>query len=358
MSVWDWSDDVAAVPAEHRISLGEGNTPLVRSRRIGPAAKIPNLYFKLESSNPTGSYKDRFAALAISDMRARGRSRCVATSSGNTGAALAAYSAAAGMTCEIAIVETAPVGKTVQMLAYGAQLFRIQGFGLDPEITQRAMNAARARGGAADAAFQISAFHFSPVGMSGVQTISYEIARQLPAAITHVFTCAGGGGLTLAVARGFQRLVTTGRLARMPAIECVQPEGNATIAGPLRRGGSKAEEVTCTTSVSGLQVPNVIDGDFTLAACRESGGTGHLVSDAEVWKVQADLAREEGIFCEPAAAVSLAGALRAAAEGQLPQDAVVVCLVTGSGFKDAVSAERMVAGREPQTVTVEEYCGV
>lgn len=349
MSVWNWAGDIAAVPEEHRFTLGEGNTPLVRSRRIGPAAGLSRLYFKLESSNPSGSYKDRFAAVAISDMRAHGRSRCVATSSGNTGAALAAYCAAAGMTCEIAVVETAPAGKLIQMLAYGAKLLRVRGFGLDFEITRQTFDAARARGQAPDAALQISAYHYSPAGMSGVQTIAYELAHQLPDGIDHVFTCAGGGGLTLAVARGFERL------GRGPAIECVQPEGNATIACPLRRGAVKAEAVECRTSVSGLQVPSVIDGDDTLAACRRSGGTGHLVTDEEVWVVQARLAREEGIFCEPAAAVPLAGALRAAAEQRLRSDAAIVCLITGSGFKDSASAERLAAGREPRIVDVGEY---
>ena len=355
MSMWEWAADLADVPPAHRVTLGEGSTPLVRSLRIGPSAGLPHLYFKLESCNPTGSYKDRFAAVAVSDLSARGATRCVATSSGNTGAALAAYCAAAGVRCEVAVVETAPAGKLVQMLAHGAALVRVRGFGLDPDVTRRAFDVTVARGARPGASLQISAYRYSPAGMTGVQTIAYELAAQLPGGIDHVFCCAGGGGLTLAVARGFDRLAATGRLARRPAVECVQPEGNATIAGPLRRGADRAEPVDCTTAVSGLQVPSVIDGDGAVAACRASGGTGHLVADAEAWAAQARLAREEGIFCEPAAAVPLAGALRAAAAGRLRPGAVVVCLVTGSGFKDAASAERLAAGREPAVMGVDEY---
>ncbi|MEX2358749.1 MAG: pyridoxal-phosphate dependent enzyme, partial [Pirellulaceae bacterium] len=118
------------------VTLGEGNTPLTASRSIGPALGLRHLYFKLESVNPTGSYKDRFAAAAISDMRRAGKSRVVATSSGNTGSALAAYAAAAGMDCTIAVVEGAPLGKLRQMLAYGAHIRKIQGFGIDAETTQ------------------------------------------------------------------------------------------------------------------------------------------------------------------------------------------------------------------------------
>src|SRR5947208_1466771 len=102
MSIWRWADWIEPVPAAARITLGEGNTPVVRSRRIGPALGMNHLYFKLESCNPTGSYKDRFAAAAVGDMLAHGKRYCLATTSGNTGSALAAYCAAVGLSCKIA----------------------------------------------------------------------------------------------------------------------------------------------------------------------------------------------------------------------------------------------------------------
>lgn len=354
MSVWRWSDDIAPVPAAHQITRGEGNTPLVRSRVIGPAIGLDHLYFKLESSNPTGSYKDRFASVAISDMVAHGKRRCLATSSGNTGAALAAYCAAAGVECAIAIVETAPADKLRQMLAYGARLWRIHGFGLDPAVSSGVFELLQAASQRDDSQVQISAYHYSPVGMSGVQSIAYELSEQLPEPIDHVFTCAGGGGLTLAVAKGFARCCETGRLAKSPRIECVQPVGNATIAGPLIHGDARAVDVQCTSRISGLQVPTVIDGHQTLAAVRASGGHGYLVDDDEVWRLQARLAREEGLFCEPAAVVPLAGVLQARAAGKVSAAARVVALMTGSGFKDAASVERMVHDRPCPTISLDE----
>jgi threonine synthase len=346
MSIWRWAEWMAPIPPQARITLGEGNTPLVRSRAIGPKAGLKNLYLKLEMVNPTGSYKDRFGVAAVAHMLAQGRRHAIATSSGNTGAALAAYCAAAGLRCQIAIVEKAPPDKLRQMLAYGAELFRVKGFGIDPDISQRVLDMLQERGSRSDAMLIISAYRYCPAGMTGVETISYELAEQLPGSIDHVFCCAGGGGLALAVARGFHRLRAVGQwTGRLPRVECVQPAGNATIAGPLRQGRDRAEPVTCTTAVSGLQVPSVIDGDEVIPVCRESGGTGHLVSDEFVWEVQKRLAREEGVFCEPAAAVPLAGALQARAEGRVAEDAAVVCLVTGSGFKDSASIERLVADR-------------
>jgi threonine synthase len=343
VSLWRWPELTARVPAAARVSLGEGETPLLLSRRIGPSVGLSQLCFKIESANPTGSYKDRFAALAISHMIASGQKRCIATSSGNTGAALAAYCAAAGITCEIALVETAPQSKLQQMLAYGASLYRVRGFGLDAEITRRTFENLRRRAEQPEAALQISAYHYSPVGMAGVQSIAYELAEQADGRIDHVFCPAGGGGLALALARGFEVLARQEKVSAVPRIECVQPRGNNTIAGPLRDGEERAQPVRCTSQISGLQVPNVIDGDETLAACRRSGGRGHLVEDEEVWAAQARLAREEGIFCEPAGATALAGALQAAENGLIAPEATVVCLVTGSGFKDLPSVERMVA---------------
>src|ERR1700677_322743 len=112
--------------AESQFGLGEGQTPLILSRRIGPSIGLRNLYFKLETVNPSGSYKDRFAAAAISLMLREGKKRCLATSSGNTGSALAAYSAAAGISCDIVTVETAPSEKLRQMAAYGARIFKVR----------------------------------------------------------------------------------------------------------------------------------------------------------------------------------------------------------------------------------------
>jgi threonine synthase len=354
MSIWRWPDLAAQVDVDARITLGEGETPLVRSRRIGPAAGLDRLFFKVESANPTGSYKDRFAAMAVSHMLASGRKRCVGTSSGNTGAALAAYCAAAGMACEVAIVETAPSGKLQQMLAYGASLYRVRGFGLDPEVTARTFAYLQLRAEEPGAALQISAYHYSPVGMTGVQSLAYELAEQIPGRIDHVFCPAGGGGLTLAVARGFEYLSRQPTGDAMPRIECVQPIGNNTIAGPLRADAAQAQNVTCTSRISGLQVPSVIDGDTTLAACRRSGGKGHAIEDEEIWTAQSRLATEEGLFCEPAGATALAGALRAVRDGEISPDATVVCLITGSGFKDPLSLERMVSDRACPMVSLEE----
>jgi threonine synthase len=339
--IWRFAEWFDPVPLESRLTLGEGGTPLIRSRRLGPAAGLKNLFFKLEFVNPTGSYKDRFACAAVSDMLARGKTECIATSSGNTGAALAAYCALAGITCEIAIAEKAPEGKLRQMLSYGAKLFRVRHFGIDRQTSDRAIECLKRLSARPKAQMQISAFVYSPVGMSGVCSISHELAEQSPSAIDHIFCMAGGGGFLVAIAKGFDQLQQANRIARLPRIECVQPIGNDTICSPLNAGRNAQGIDECTTKISGLQVPQIIDGHEVVAACRKSGGAGHVVTDDFIYETQSRLAREEGLFAEPAGSTAVAGALLAARKGLLDPDANIVCIISGSAFKDPPSVEAM-----------------
>jgi threonine synthase len=355
MSIWHWSKWLAPVPEASRLTLGEGHTPLVRSRRLGQSLGLNHLYFKLEMTNPTGSYKDRFAAVAVSDMLARGKTTCWATSSGNTGAALAAYCAVAGIRCSIAIVEKAPVGKLRQVLAYGAHLVRVRGFGIESAISDRVFAKLEKLGADPQAAMQISAFRYSPVGMTGVYSLAHELVAEADAPWDHVFCMAGGGGLVLAVAKGFEQLLQAEEIERLPRVECVQPEGNNTIAGPLRAGRDHGQEVQCTTQISGLQVPNTVDADEVIAASRRHGGTGHLVSDDLVWDTQRRLAREEGIFAEPAGASAVAGLVQAARNGEVAPGARVCCLVTGSAFKDPAALEAMTRDADCPLLEFDEW---
>jgi threonine synthase len=355
MSLWRWSKFLPEVPSAYRLDIGTGQTPLIRSLRIGPSAGLPNLWFKLETANPTGSYKDRFGAVAISHMAANGRNRCVGTSSGNSGAALAAHCAAAGIRCEIATIITAPGSKVDQMRIYGARVYKVDAFGLDPKVTHDTFEHLKEMGNAPDATLQISAYCYSPTGMEGVKTISYELKEQMPAPCHHVFVPAGGGGLALAVTRGFEDLVEAGTLNTMPRMQIIQPDGNDTIATPLNEGAAEARSITQSTSrISGLQCPSILDGHDLIQAARRSSGSGHLVGNEAVWEMQQRLAFEEGVFCEPAGAVATAGAVLAGREGRIDKDENVVCLVTGSGFKDEPSARRIAERTECPTITFEQ----
>jgi threonine synthase len=326
------------------VTLGEGWTPLVRSQRIGPRLGIPNLWFKLEQTNPTGSYKDRFAAGQVSLLQARGQTTCMATSSGNTGSALAAYCARARIRCTVFLVEDAPRGKLSQMLAYGAALFRVRGFGASVESSARAIATLADVSVSQGITLVISAYAHCPEGMEGVKTIAYEIADRLAGPPEDVFVPVGGGGLCTAVARGFADLARAADASQsVPRVHAVQPVGNDTIVTPWRDGRDQARPVESRTRISGLAVPTDIDASRALAAIRTTGGSGVLVDDSLVWEVQRDLARHEGIYVEPAGAVSVAGLWRAVGEERFQAAGPVVCVLTGHGFKDPAAVERMTA---------------
>ncbi|WP_270090449.1 pyridoxal-phosphate dependent enzyme [Sphingobacterium sp. SYP-B4668] len=324
-----------------QISLGEGNTPLLRARNIGRLLGLENLYFKLENLNPTGSYKDRFAAVAISNVLQMCKDTVLATSSGNTGAALAAYAAAAGLSCKIALVDGAPFGKLQQMGVYGAQLYMIKDFGLTDTRTYEVMDYLKKLAVNTNSSLEISAYRFSPVGMEGVQTIAFELAEELPG-IKHVFVPAGGGGLFLSMQLGFSKWRLYNDENIQPKLYCVQPQGNDTIASVLSQERVGLEALSkSTTEISGLQVPSLLDAPAIVAESFFGSCSGALVQDTDVYDCQRLLAEKEGIFCEPAGAVALSGLKRALTRGEIKTQDPVVCLVTGNGAKDVKALDRL-----------------
>ena len=332
------------------VSMGEGSTPLIRSRHIGPSLGFKNLFFKLESLNPTGSYKDRFASLAISEQLSKGQKLCLATSSGNTGASLAAYSALADIACHVAVVDGAPIGKLAQMQAYGAHLWMIKDFGIKDVVTHKTIIELKDIAQTNETVLQVSAFTHSPFGMQGVQTISYEIAEEL-GEVHQVFVPAGGGGLITAVAKGFEIWSEKG-LFKTPKVNCVQPAGNDTMASAIRNKMDRAQGIgQSTTSISGLQVPNIIDGNLAVPMCQKCHGNGYVIEDQAVFDWQRKLALTEGIYCEPAAAVSVAGLVKASKMKAVDSEEILVCIITGHGFKDGLSTELMTADNHIKRIT-------
>jgi threonine synthase len=318
-----------------RATLGEGNTPLIESVQIGRVFGLKSLFFKLESCNPSGSYKDRFIAGEISRLLRVGATACVATSSGNTGSALAAYSARYGLKCAIVVNEHVPAGKLEQMQAHRAQVFRVPGFTVSPSITRNVYSCLSLISKQYGMPLVVSAYAFNPEGMSEVETIASEITRQISTAVDHVFVPVGGGGLFTAVCRGF----LPHPLPR-PRIHAVQPSGCSTVVSAFERGDNDIRPVESTTRISGLSVPFDIDASIALEHLRQSGGRGFAVEDAEVFQAQYELLSREGIFCEPAGAASLAGLIRGLRHGVVSRDQNVVCLVTGHGFKDPDSVRQ------------------
>jgi threonine synthase len=317
------------------VSMGEGNTPLVAS------VSAPGVYFKLENVNPSGSYKDRFIAAEMTAVVAAGKRACVATSSGNTGAALAAWCARLSLRCVILVNQDVPSGKLMQMRAHGAIVVRIPQFTTAPAVTEAVFAQLGEFAASGEAALIVSAYRFCPVGMRGVESISGEIAARLPQ-VEHVFVPVGGGGLFSAVTLGF-----AGCDAR-PKVHAVQPEGCPTVLNAVRSNGG-VSSVESTTAISGLSVPFDIDAGKAVSLLREHGGMAVGVTDDEVFEAQSILLRREGIYSEPAGAAAFAGYRKTLAAGRIGSGQPCVCLVTGSGAKDPHSIEAA-AERTPSPI--------
>lgn len=328
--------------------MGEGNTPLIESVQLGPSMGLARLFFKLENCNPSGSYKDRFVAAEIQRHLAGGVRAFVATSSGNTGSALAAYCARYGLRCFIVVNEDAPAGKLQQMQAHHARVFRVKGFIVSPKITDETFEILTGLSRDQRIPLVVSAFRFCPHGMQGVEQISRELSAHLPE-IDHVFVPVGGGGLLAAICRGFEQ---SNRIH--PRVHAVQPRGCATLANAFERGDDRILPVESRTRISGLAVPFDIDASLALRLMRESNGSAFGVEDDDIFDAQQALMSREGIYCEPAGAAALAGLRRAVAQGLVHPEHTVVCLVTGHGFKDPESVRRAAESCPPMVIETHE----
>ena len=263
--------------------LGEGDTPLIRSQRIGPALGLQNLYFKNEGRNPTGAFKDRAAALAAALAVEAGAKGLLTASSGNAASALSAYCAAAGLKCLILLEPGNPPTKLRQALATGAQVLPVKGvFAHGPDELRQLLQAVAAR------LNYYLGFIWAPVNpyiLEGIKTISYEIAARLPGAPDVLACPVGGGDLLAAQWRGYQDLQRGGVISRLPRIAGVQSESAPPLLEAFRAGANRVPVLPYANSkISGINVP--FTGEHALAAVKESGGTVAGVTDEAVFEMQ------------------------------------------------------------------------
>lgn len=317
-----------------RVSLGESVTPLLRAPRI--EAALPGfsgeIWLKDETRNPSGSFKDRLVASAMGRALALGIRKVVCASSGNAGAATAAYAARAGIPAVIIVPAHTPPGKVTQIAAYGATLLLVEGH--YSRSYDLALALAEQHGFA-----NLTTTFINPYAVAGLTAVGTELMEQLDGAPSHVLVPTGSGPLVKGV---WQGIVDAGATTRLVA---VQAEGCAPIVQAFEAG---AEEVsawgTPQTIASGISDPLIgyeRDGTYTLKLVRRSGGLAIAVSDEQLRAAMQLLARGEGIYAEPTGASPIAALPRLWARGDLQADSRIVCMVTGHGFKDGKAYQEM-----------------
>ncbi len=315
-------------------SMGEGDTPLVRSRRLGPELGCADLFFKLEGCNPTGSFKDRGMVVAIAKAMEANSVGVMCASTGNTSASAAAYCAYCGLTAWVLIPKgEVALGKLAQAMAYGARILLVDGN----------FDAALALVREFTANNPITLVNsVNPHRIEGQKTAAFEIADDLGDAPDYLFIPVGNAGNITAYWRGFVEYHQLGRTETLPRMMGFQAEG----AAPIVRGAPVANPQTIA---SAIRIGNPASWKPAERARDQSGGVIDAVSDDEILEAYRLLASREGIFGEPASAASVAGLIKMRRNGLDLRGKRAVCIITGSGLKDPDMA---VSSTQADTVEV------
>ncbi len=314
----------------NRLSLGEGETPLVELCRLGRELGLGRLWAKLEYQSPTGSFKDRGSAVLVSAAVEDGITEFVEDSSGNAGASLAAYAAAAGIRAHIFAPSTAARGKLDQIAIFGATLHAIDG------PRQAATDAAREF---VDREGLVYLSHnYSPFFAEGMKSFSHEVVSSQAANVQHIVLPVGNGSLLIGSRKGFDELVESGMVPKRPALHCVQAEAVRPIVAALN--GDQWDAVQASPTVaSGISVSKPPRIAEALSAVRDTGGQGIAVTDEAMLAWQRRLASSEGIFCEATSAAAFAGLEQLLEDGAIQPGAEVLVPVTGTGLKEPLTSQ-------------------
>ena len=308
------------------LTLGEGFTPLVHLRHIGHEIGMPNLYAKVEGQNPTGSFKDRGMVVAVAKAMESGSRAVICASTGNTSASAAAYAAAAGLESIVVLPKgQIAAGKLLQALVAGAKVVAIDG---NFDAALRIV-----RDLAADPRQPVTLVNsVNPDRLAGQRTAAFEVCDDLRRAPDILAIPVGNAGNISAYWMGFRDYHAAGLTTSLPRMHGFQAEG----AAPLVSGHPVDSPETVATAI---RIGNPASWEKAIAAREESGGSIDAVTDDEILAAHRDLARDEGIFCEPASGAGVAGIRRLARDGRIDPDALTVCVLTGNGLKDPKTAE-------------------
>jgi len=306
------------------VTLNEGNTPLIELHNIPrDLGRDVRILVKYEGLNPTGSFKDRGMTMAVTKAVEEGSRAIVCASTGNTSAAAAAYAARAGITAFVLIPDgKIALGKLAQAMMHGALVIQIDGNFDDGMRLVREV---------AETAPVTIVNSINPYRLQGQKTAAFEIIEALGRAPDYHCLPVGNAGNISAYWMGYCEYHAHGRAAGRPVMAGYQAAG----AAPFLRGAPVANPETVATAI---RIGNPQSWDKALAAQRESGGWFDEFSDEQILAAQKRLAEREGIFCEPASAISLAGAMRDIESGRIPAGSLVVCTLTGHGLKDPDTA--------------------
>jgi threonine synthase len=327
-SLWRWRELLPVRDPARIVTLGEGGTPLLRARGIEAAWGLADLRIKEEGLNPTGSFKARGMAVAVSRARELGATALAVPSAGNAGGALAAYAARAGLPAHLFMPCDVPRLNVIEAVACGAKVTLVDGLISDCGriVRERAAD---------EGWFDLSTLR-EPYRVEGKKTLGYELAVQLDWELPDVILYPTGGGTGLVgMAKAFDELEALGWIGpRRPRMVAVQAEGCAPIARAFHAGWEEAPAwENATTAAAGIRVPAAIGDFLMLRILRDTGGTALTVSEAEIAEALRELGEREGLFACPEGAATLAALRRLLVDGTVNAEERIVLFNTGTGLK-------------------------
>jgi threonine synthase len=326
--LWRWAELLPVRKEKFRLTLGEGDTPLLPAPRLGKKLGIKHLFIKDESSNPTGSFKARGLCVAVSRALELGSSTFVIPTAGNAGGALAFYAVRGGAEAHIFMPKDAPRSNLQEIRATGADLKLVDGLISDAALL--AMESAKGKPW-----FDVSTFK-EPYRLEGKKTMGLELAESFGWELPDVIISPTGGGTGLVgMWKAFSELETLGWIGpKRPRMVAIQAEGCAPVVRAFLSGAERTETwQNAHTLAAGLRVPTVFADRLILGVLRASGGTALSVSDDEILEAQRELAHTEGLLTCPEGSATLAGLGHLVKNGWVQPDEIVVLLNTGSGLK-------------------------
>ena len=327
-SMWQFAELLPVEDPDRIVTLGEGGTPLMRLANLEERLGVTNLYVKEEGLNPTGTFKARGIAAAISKGLELGAAGFTMPSAGNAAGAAAAYCARAGLSAKVFMPQDAPDSNKKECLVAGSELNLVDG--LIGDAGRQAVAVAQEQG-----LFDLSTLK-EPYRAEGKKSMGLELAMQLGWKMpdTIIYPAGGGTGI-IGMHKGFLELLELGWIeGRLPRFVAVQAEGCQPIVKAFEEGKPTAEPwPNAATIADGLRVPGPFADYLMLSAIRETGGTALAVADHDMIDAMYELATAEGIFACPEGAATLVGYKRLLDEGFLSRDETVVLFNTGSGYK-------------------------
>ena len=327
-TLWRYREVLPVDNEENVLSLGEGMTPLIKAARLGSELGMNNLFIKDESLNPTGSFKARGMAVAISMAKELGVKKLAVPSAGNAAGALAAYAAKAGIPSFIFMPKDTPTANIVECRQTGAHVTLIDGL-----ITDCGKIVAERK--QAEGWFDVSTLK-EPYRVEGKKTMGYELAEQMNWELPDVILYPTGGGTGLiGMWKAFEEMEQMGWIgSRRPRMVTVQAEGCAPIVKAFAAGSSSGADVPdAHTVASGLRVPKAVGDFIMLNILRNSGGAAVSVTDENLLAAVREIGSAEGIFTAPEGAACLPALKKLLARGDVSRHERVVLFNTGAGVK-------------------------